>query len=262
MKKEFNEYSIDAVFVDKLGNGYDTGWHVGRTASSVLWMRFQQWVLCRRAASDNQWFGIQSNGCIRTTTCTFIRRDIDLSVTTTSFLFYRWNISIVILVSATSNNEACAFPFQPELDGSSGQTVWSMSFCYKNQCPTSSGTLATCTSGNYGLVSLDAAETDRTISDTLKSQVITRDARGEQCLRFYYYFTVYEQQDWGQQIEVLIHPDTDIDQPISIDKRSFPNMEENKWNFREVTFNSTSKNYSVSVLWCEASNAVRMWSYS
>lgn len=151
-------------------------------------------------------------------------------------------------MSTTSNNETCAFPFQPELDGSSGQTQWSMSFCYKNQCPTFTDKLATCTSDSYGLVSLDASETNRTISHSLKSQVITRDKQGEQCLRFYYYFTVYERRDWGQQIEVLIHSNTDINQPISIDKRSFQNMEENKWNFGEVTFNSTSKDYSVSLL--------------
>jgi hypothetical protein len=165
-------------------------------------------------------------------------------------------------VSETDKNEKCAFPFQPTLVGSSVPTKWNMSFCYNNECPISNGKLATCTSGNYGFVSLNASETDRTISDTLTSPAITRGERDEQCLRFYYYFTVYEREDWGQQIEVSIQPDMDSNQTISIDTRSFKDMEENKWNFREVTFNSTSKNYSVSVFQCQRSRDVPMRLFS
>ncbi|CAF5069313.1 unnamed protein product, partial [Rotaria sp. Silwood1] len=63
----------------------------------------------------------------------------------------------------TDNNETCTVPYQPSRDNSTNTTSWDMWFCYKNQCPTKSVELANCTSGNYGLITIDAWESNKTI---------------------------------------------------------------------------------------------------
>ena len=75
-----------------------------------------------------------------------------------------------------------------------------------------------------------------------------RDVSGEQCLRYQYYFTVYDGQDWGQQIRVLI---TDANIPTNelvIDTLNIANMKENRWYGRNVSFNSRLINYTVRIL--------------
>ncbi|CAF4222891.1 unnamed protein product, partial [Rotaria sordida] len=75
--------------------------------------------------------------------------------------------------------------------------------------------------------------------------MITRILVGEQCLRYYYYFTVYDKLDWGQHISVLIKSDNTTNNEIEIDRLSAVNMIENSWLSRNITFNSISANYSL-----------------
>ena len=99
--------------------------------------------------------------------------------------------------------------------------------------------------GSYGLISLDPLDTSKTIVGSIKSNVMMRDAVGNQCLRFYYYFTVYDQLNWGQQIQVSIRPDNQTDDQISIGNLTIADMKDNKWNFQNITFNSTFADYTV-----------------
>ncbi|CAF4292378.1 unnamed protein product, partial [Rotaria sordida] len=75
--------------------------------------------------------------------------------------------------------------------------------------------------------------------------MITRNLVGEQCLRYYYYFTVYDKLDWGQHILVLIKSDNKTNNEIEINRLSTVDMIENGWHSRNITFNSTSANYSL-----------------
>jgi hypothetical protein len=99
--------------------------------------------------------------------------------------------------------------------------------------------------GSYGLISLKPSETSKIIIDTLNSNALLRDSVGEQCLRFYYYFTVYDQQDWKQQIQILIRPNNETDDEFLIKDLTVAEMTNNKWEFQEVTFNSTFVLYTV-----------------
>ena len=93
----------------------------------------------------------------------------------------------------------------------------------------------------YGYISLDPSENIKTVIDPLKSNAPTeRDASGDQCLRFYYYFTVYDGKDWGQQIQMWIRPNNDGDNRVSIGSLTANDMKENKWYFKEITMQRNS----------------------
>ena len=99
--------------------------------------------------------------------------------------------------------------------------------------------------GNYGLISIEPWESDKTIIKPVSQEMITRNLVGEQCLRYYYYFTVYDKLDWGQHILVLIKSDKETNNKIEIDRLSAVDMIENRWYSRNKTFNSASNNYTV-----------------
>ncbi|CAF4052317.1 unnamed protein product [Rotaria sordida] len=145
----------------------------------------------------------------------------------------------------TENNERCKLPYRLPIDNSTNENGAELWFCYKNQCVTESQKLANCKSGNYGLISIDAWESAKTIIKPVNQEMITRNLVGEQCLRYYYYFTVYDKLDWGQHISVLIKSNNETDNEIEIDRLSAVGMVENSWHSRNITFNSTSANYSL-----------------
>jgi hypothetical protein len=60
-----------------------------------------------------------------------------------------------------------------------------------------------------------------------------RDSAEEQCLRYYYYFTIYDELDWGQQILVSIRSDNEVE----IDRLLVAEMMDNRWHGRNITFN-------------------------
>ncbi|CAF4241805.1 unnamed protein product [Adineta steineri] len=76
--------------------------------------------------------------------------------------------------------------------------------------------------------------------------MITRDfVGGEQCLLYYYYITLDDGIDYGQQLSVSIRSDNISDSEIEIDRLSIVDMKENRWHSRNVTFNSTSTSYTL-----------------
>ena len=91
------------------------------------------------------------------------------------------------------------------------------------------------------MISIDSWESNKTISSSISQNVLLRDSIGEQCLVYYYYFTVYDEVDWGQQLSVSIRSDNEIE----IDRLSVVDMIDNRWHHRNITFNSTSNNYTV-----------------
>jgi hypothetical protein len=95
------------------------------------------------------------------------------------------------------------------------------------------------------LISLDPSEKSKRVNDSLIPHIAFRDSLGDQCLRFYFYFTVYDEQDWGQQVEVLITPHNDVDEQFSLGNLTHDDMKNNKWEYRDITFNSTFSNYTV-----------------
>ncbi|CAF4343662.1 unnamed protein product, partial [Rotaria sordida] len=114
-----------------------------------------------------------------------------------------------------------------------------------NTCETVNGDIATCAPGLYGLVSLNSSDSSKTIIDSINYNRTLRDSVGEQCLRFYYYFTVYDEKDWEQEIRVSIRPDNDTDRGFLIGSLTILDMEENGWQFQTITFNSTFSRYTV-----------------
>ncbi|CAF4415636.1 unnamed protein product, partial [Adineta steineri] len=92
--------------------------------------------------------------------------------------------------------------------------------------------------GNYGLISIEPWETNKAITSVINQNVITRDlVGGEQCLSYYYYITLDDGIDYGQQVLVSIRPDNTSDNVIEIDRLSITDMKENRWNQRNITFN-------------------------
>ncbi|CAF1467811.1 unnamed protein product [Adineta steineri] len=144
----------------------------------------------------------------------------------------------------TINGLLCDLPYRPVDDDSTTTTNWDMWFCYNHQCPTANGE-ATCVPDQYGLTSLQPSETMKTVTDSLIPNVMARDASGDQCLRFYYYFTVYDGNDWGQQIELLIIPNDPDQLPFSIRTITTIDMQENKWQFENITFKSALSSYKL-----------------
>ncbi|CAF0925639.1 unnamed protein product [Rotaria sordida] len=147
------------------------------------------------------------------------------------------------IIEPTDNNELCKLPYQPSIDNSTNITSSYVWFCYKNQCPTESQELANCKSGNYGLISVKPWESSKTIVESINEEMMIRSSVGHRCLRYYYYFTVYDKLDWGQQISVLIKFDNEINNEIEIDRLSAVDMIENRWHSRNIAFNSIFANY-------------------
>ncbi|CAF3408339.1 unnamed protein product [Rotaria socialis] len=145
----------------------------------------------------------------------------------------------------TSNNETCELPYQPRVDNTTNTTSSEIWFCYNNQCPTMNKKIANCRLGYYGLVSINAWESSKTINQLISQDVMMRDSVEEQCLQYYYYFTVYEKLVFGQQVSVLIKSDNKAEDEIEVDRLSDIDMIENRWHSRNVTFNSTSTNYTL-----------------
>jgi hypothetical protein len=99
--------------------------------------------------------------------------------------------------------------------------------------------------GNYGLISIAPWESNKTITKSISREIVMRDSVGEQCLLYYYYFTVYNQVDWGQQISVFVQADNQIENEFEIDRLTVADMTENRWYPRNVPFNATFANYTV-----------------
>ncbi|CAF3950016.1 unnamed protein product, partial [Rotaria sordida] len=156
----------------------------------------------------------------------------------------------------TDNNETCKLPYQSSIDNSTNITSSYVWFCYKNQCPTESQQLANCKSGNYGLISIEPWESSKTIVESINEEMMIRSSVGQRCLRYYYYFTVYDKLDWGQHISVLIKFDNETNNEIQIDRLSAVDMIENRWHSRDITFNSILANYSL-ILRFEVTNINR-----
>ncbi|CAF3905024.1 unnamed protein product, partial [Rotaria sp. Silwood1] len=98
---------------------------------------------------------------------------------------------------------------------------------------------------NYGLITIDAWESNKTIVQSINEGMLIKNSDGERCLLYSYYFTVYDQLDWGQQISVLIKFDNETDDESEIDRVSVVDMVENRWYSRNVTFNVTFTNYTL-----------------
>jgi len=103
--------------------------------------------------------------------------------------------------------------------------------------------------GLYGLISLDPSDAPVTIIDAFNPNVVLQDSVREQCLRFYYYLTVYDKKDWGQHIQIWLRPDNRTDNQSLLVNLTYANMTENKWEFQEQTFSSTSDSYTVKYFW-------------
>ncbi|CAF4508727.1 unnamed protein product [Rotaria sp. Silwood2] len=152
---------------------------------------------------------------------------------------------VTSITVSTNNSETCKLPYQLPFNNGTDIANWNMYFCYNDQCPTQSGQTGTCDSGFYGLTSLNSSEPSKTIIGSIDSNSILRDSVGQQCLRFYYYFTIYDKEDWGQRIQVLIRPNNETVNEFSIKDLTIVNMNENKWEFQSVTFNSTFSRYTL-----------------
>jgi hypothetical protein len=83
------------------------------------------------------------------------------------------------------------------------------------------------------------------VIDSVYPNVVLRDSVGNQCLRFFYYFTVYDGEDWGQQMQVWIRSDDEHDDRTLVGNLTVSEMKDNKWEFQEITFNSTFSPYRV-----------------
>ncbi|CAF3740373.1 unnamed protein product [Adineta steineri] len=142
------------------------------------------------------------------------------------------------VIKPTANNHTCKLPYQLSTDNSTNKSSWDMWFCYNNTCLTDNENFSTCALGNYGLISIESGETNKTISSVISENMITRDfVGGEQCLLYYYYITLDDDIDYGQQLSVSIRSDNTSDSEIEIDRLSIVDMKENRWNQRNVTFN-------------------------
>ncbi|CAF1445091.1 unnamed protein product [Rotaria sordida] len=101
------------------------------------------------------------------------------------------------------------------------------------------------TNSLYGLISLNSSESSKTIIDSIDYNPTLRDSVGEQCLRFYYYFTIYDEENWGQQIQAWIRPNNQSDNAFLIGTLTIDDMEKNGWELQKITFNSTFSNYTA-----------------
>ncbi|CAF1611492.1 unnamed protein product, partial [Adineta ricciae] len=90
---------------------------------------------------------------------------------------------------------------------------------------------------------LPPSRSNVTVTDSLTPNVPPkpRDASGAQCLRFYYYFTVYDGEDWGQQIQLWTRPSNGGDR-VEVGILTVNDMKENKWTRGQVPLERTSTN--------------------
>ncbi|CAF1283131.1 unnamed protein product [Adineta steineri] len=146
------------------------------------------------------------------------------------------------IIEPTADNYKCKLPYQLSTDNSINTSNWDMWFCYNNTCPTDNEDFSACTSGNYGLISIEPWETNKTISSVIHGNVIERDLAGEQCLSYYYYITLDDGIDYGQQISVSIRPDNISDSGVEIDRLSIVDMKENRWHSRKLIFSFEVRN--------------------
>ncbi|UJR32950.1 hypothetical protein I4U23_020413 [Adineta vaga] len=154
---------------------------------------------------------------------------------------------VTSITNPTSNNEVCQLPYKPKHDDSNETTTWDMWFCYNEECPTKSGEKGACVVDQYGLISLVPSENAKIVIDSLTPNVSPRDVSGDQCLRFYYYFTVYDGADWGQQIELTIRYNNGSVQ-ASIGTLTIDDMRENKWNIATIPFQRESSNDTLQIV--------------
>ncbi|CAF4119078.1 unnamed protein product [Rotaria sordida] len=149
------------------------------------------------------------------------------------------------ITTPTINNGKCKLPYPLSLDDNINNTYSNMRFCYNNTCKTENGNIGICAPGLYGLVSLNSSESSKTIIDSINYNPTLRDSVGEQCLRFYYYFTIYDDENWGQQIQAWIRPNNQSDNAFLIGTLTIDDMEKNGWELQKITFNSTFSNYTA-----------------
>lgn len=96
------------------------------------------------------------------------------------------------------------------------------------------------------MISIEPSESNKTISQSITQEMnYGYRATEEQCLQYYYYLTVDEDFDWGQQILILVRSDNETDNETEIDRVSVVDMIDNRWNWRNITFTSPSSNYTV-----------------
>lgn len=152
---------------------------------------------------------------------------------------------MIIVDGWTVNDGQCQIPFQPSNDQENA--TWNMYFCYKKQCPIdNNGTMDSCRSGRYGFVELNASNSYITIRDNIVFSIPSIRAAKQRCLRYWYYFTVYNETDWGQSMELAVETEDDFEWERVIDQISVKDMKENRWYSRSVSFNTSLTNFSVS----------------
>ena len=70
-------------------------------------------------------------------------------------------------------------------------------------------------------------------------------------LLYYYFFTVYNNTDWGQTMSISVQTDGSSTSETSIDKVTVANVDENKWYLRTVSFDLPTTDFTVSNFWIE-----------
>ena len=103
--------------------------------------------------------------------------------------------------------------------------------------------------GLYGLVSLNTSEPSKSVSQSFSLTNLFSDASGTQNLSFYYYFTVPKDiPDRGQQIQIWIQSDDEMDETLSLANLTVADMPDYRWQSRTYTFNLRSNVYTVNHL--------------
>lgn len=101
-------------------------------------------------------------------------------------------------------------------------------------------------SGKYAFVSIQPGESNKTISQKVSNDALIHKSIGEQCLQYYYYFTIYNGANWGQLISVSIEHDNKTNNITEmVDNLLFSDSKENRWHNRSITFNPAWSNYTV-----------------
>jgi hypothetical protein len=155
---------------------------------------------------------------------------------------------VTSITQPTNNSEICKLPYRPLVNNGAANASWETWFCTNNACPTANSGIGGCEAGSYGFLSLNTSNTTEIIIDSLTPNTLLRDAFGNQCLRFYYYFTVYNGFDSGQQIQLWMRPNNETANQLSIRNLTVTEMVDNKWNFQNIDFNSSFINYTLAFL--------------
>ena len=96
--------------------------------------------------------------------------------------------------------------------------------------------------GSYGLLALTASESSKTVSQSISflGTSVTQE------LSFYYYFTVSPNQtNWGQQIQIWIESNNQMDKSMSLGNLTVDDMKDYRWQSKSFTFLSPSNIYTV-----------------